>query len=47
MEGQLHSLNKDSKKIGLKIHEGKTKFMTNFRTDVSIIKENDEIEKSG
>ena len=36
MEVQLNSLNKESKKIGLKIHEGKTKFMTNFQTNKSI-----------
>ena len=45
MEVQLNSLNKESKKIGLKIHKGKTKFMTNFQTNESIVVENDEIEK--
>ena len=47
MEVQLNSLNKESKKIGLKIHKGKTKFMTNFQTNESIVVENDEIKKSG
>ena len=45
MEVQLNSLNKESKKIGLKIHKGKTKFMTNFQTNESIVVENDEIER--
>ena len=44
MEVQLNSLNKESKKIGLKILKGKTKFMTNFQTNESIVVENDEIE---
>ena len=30
MEVQMESLNSESKKIGLKIHKGKTKFMTNY-----------------
>ena len=33
------------KKIGLKIHRGKTKYMTNFNTNKKIIVENTEIEK--
>ena len=45
MEVQLNSLNKESRKIGLKIHKGKTKFMTNFQTDESIEVEQDQIEK--
>ena len=45
MEVQLNSLNKESKKIGLKIHKGTTKFMTNFQTNESIVVENDAIEK--
>ena len=45
MEVQLNSLNKESKKIGLKIHKGKAKFMTNLRTNESIVVENDGIEK--
>ena len=32
MEVQLNILNEESKKVGLKIHRGKTKFMTNFVT---------------
>ena len=45
MEVQLNSLNKENKKIGLKIHKGKTKFITNFQTNKSIVVENDELEK--
>ncbi|XP_072025174.1 uncharacterized protein [Amphiura filiformis] len=39
MEVQLNDLNKGSKKIGLKIHKGKTKYMTNhhnMKTKVTI-----------
>ena len=32
----MKSLNNESKKIGLKIHKGKTKFMTNYDTNESI-----------
>ncbi|XP_072051533.1 uncharacterized protein [Amphiura filiformis] len=45
MEIQLNGLNSESKKIGLKIHKGKTKFMTNFETNEPIVVETDEIEK--
>ena len=45
MEVQLKSLNSESKKIGLKIHKGKTKFMTNYGTNEFIEIENEEIEK--
>lgn len=45
MEIHLNRLNTESKKIGLKIHKGKTKFMTNFETDDTIAVENEEIEK--
>ena len=38
-------INDESKKIGLKIHRGKTKYMTNFNTNKKIIVENTEIEK--
>ena len=38
-------INDESKKIGLKIHRGKTKYMTNFNTKKKIIVENTEIEK--
>ena len=33
MEVQLKSLNSESKKLDLKIHKGKTKFMTNYKTN--------------
>ena len=33
MEEQLNRLNKNSKNIGLKMHKGKTKYMTNFQND--------------
>ena len=36
MELQLNDLNKASKKIGLKMHKGKTKYMTNFQTSDTI-----------
>ena len=45
METQLNNLNIESKKIGLKIHKGKTKYMTNFQSDEIITVENDTIEK--
>ena len=45
MEEQLNKLNKESKKCGLKIHKGKTKFMTNFETEEEIKIENEKIEK--
>ena len=45
MEEQLNMINDESKKIGLKIHRGKTKYMTNFNTNKKIILENTEIEK--
>ena len=45
MEIQLNDLNKESKKIGLKIHKGKTKYMTNFQSDETIEIENETIEK--
>ena len=45
MEEQLNMINDESKKIGLKIHRGKTKYMTNFNTNKKIIVENTEIEK--
>ena len=38
-------MNSESKKIGLKIHKGKTKFMTNYDTNESIEIENEQIEK--
>ena len=45
MEVQLKSLNSESKKIGLKIHKGKTQFKTNYDTEESIEIENEQIEK--
>ena len=36
MEVQLNELNQGSKKIGLNIHKGKTKYMTNFKSDETI-----------
>ena len=36
MEHQLNNVNKESVKSGLKIHKGKTKFMTNIDTTVKI-----------
>ena len=36
MEHQLHSVNEESLKIGLKIHKGKTNFMTNIDTTDNI-----------
>ena len=38
-------INDESKKIGPKIHRGKTKYMTNFNTNKKIIVENTEIEE--
>ena len=45
MEIQLNTINQESKKIGLKIHRGKTKFMTNFETNQKIEIDGIEIEK--
>ena len=45
MEVQLNELNQESKKIGLNIHKGKTKYMTNFQSDDTIVIENEIIEK--
>ena len=42
---QLNIINQESKKIGLKIHRGKTKFMTNYKTNEIIEIDNIEIEK--
>ena len=44
MEEQLHRLNKNSKNIGLKMHKGKTKFMTNFQNDQELHIESEKIE---
>ena len=45
MEHQLITVNEESLKIGLKIHKGKTKFMTNIDTTGSIQINGTEIEK--
>ena len=45
MEIQLNDLNKESNKIGLKIHKGKTKYMTNFQSNETITVDNETIEK--
>ena len=45
MESQLNKLNTESNKIGLKIHRGKTKFMTNYESDKEVQIENQKIEK--
>ena len=45
MEAVLNDLDEGSRKIGLKIHKGKTKFMTNFQTTEPIEIDNDPIEK--
>ena len=39
MEDQLRSLNSESKLVGLQMHKGKTKFMTNFETSEEIIQQ--------
>ena len=41
----MNKLNTESKKCGLKIHKGKTKFMTNFETDEETKIENEKLEK--
>ena len=45
MEEHLNKLNTESKKCGLKIYKGKTKFMTNFETDEDNENENEKLEK--
>ena len=45
MESQLNKLNTESNKIGLKIHRGKTKFMTNFDSDKEVQIAGQKIEK--
>ena len=45
MEEQLNRLNKTSKNIGLKMHKGKTKYMTNFQNDQEIHIESEKIEE--
>ncbi|GFO20053.1 endonuclease-reverse transcriptase [Plakobranchus ocellatus] len=45
MEEHLERLNSETKQIGLKIHKGKTKYMTNYTTErpIAIDKENIEL----
>ena len=45
MEKQLNSLNIESKKVGLQMHKGKTKYMANYETQETISIENHQIEK--
>ena len=45
MEEQLNRLNKNSKNIGLKMHKGKTKYMTNFQNDQEIHIDSEKIEE--
>jgi hypothetical protein len=45
MEIQLNDLNRGSKMVGLKMHKGKTKYMTNYVTDETLKVEDHEIEK--
>ncbi|GFS07190.1 endonuclease-reverse transcriptase [Elysia marginata] len=45
MEEQLNTLNKISKEVGLKMHKGKTKYMTNFQTTKKIQIENKEMKR--
>ena len=45
MEHQLNTVNEESLKIGLKIHKGKTKFMTNIDTTDNIQIDETETEK--
>ena len=45
MEHQLYTVNEESSKIGVKIHKGKTKFMTNIDTTGNMRINGTEIEK--
>jgi len=45
MEVQLNDLNRESKKCGLKMHKGKTKYMTNYETIDTIKIEHSVVEK--
>ena len=45
MEHQLNTVNEESLELGLKIHEGKTKFMTNIDTTDNIQTDRTEIGK--
>ncbi|GFO06968.1 endonuclease-reverse transcriptase [Plakobranchus ocellatus] len=41
MEEHLDGLNSESKKVGLKIHKGKTKYMTTYKTERPIVIDNE------
>ena len=45
MESQLNNLYDDSREVGLKMHRGKTKYMTNFDSSSEIHIESEKIEK--
>ena len=45
MEKHLNSLNSESQKVGLKIHKGKTKYMTNHADSEDILIDQQKIEK--
>ena len=45
MEEQLRSLDEDSQKVGLTMHRGKTKFITNYKTIEKVKVRNDDTEK--
>ena len=45
MEENLNKLNAKSKELGLKMHKGKTKYMTNYVNNQKIYIENEEIEQ--
>ena len=45
LESHLNTLNSESMKIGLKMHKGKTKYMTNYSSQGSIKIEENEIEE--
>ena len=44
MEKQLNKSNTESKLVGLQMHKGKTKFMTNFESEENIKIENHQIQ---
>ena len=45
MEKHLNNLNSESLKVGLKIHKGKTKYMTNHADSEDILIDQQKIEK--
>ena len=44
MERKLNSLNTESKLVGLQMHQGKNKFITNFESEENIKIENHQIQ---